>query len=76
MKKEQVRIQKTCNCCQAEYQSIPKNARFDPPDEAEDWEGGFYWECNCKSTLFIPFYMLINLAIEQGLSLAKSHIID
>lgn len=37
---------KTCNCCNKEYSEMPKDAK-----ENED---GFWFNCECKSTLFWP----------------------
>ncbi len=42
---------KVCGCGRV-WRVIPKEARFimTPDDELS----GYYWECICKSTLFVP----------------------
>lgn len=42
---------KKCNCCGNLYIQIPSGARF--LDNCDPL-GGWYWECSCGSTLFVP----------------------
>jgi hypothetical protein len=39
---------KTCQCGRV-YARIPAHARY----HADAFFGGWYWECACKSTLFV-----------------------
>lgn len=40
---------KTCGSCKKIHTRVPDNARFSSDPDM----GGFYWECSCKSTLFV-----------------------
>lgn len=40
-------LNKKCNCCQKVHESVPSGAR-------ESEEMGWFWECDCKSTMFVP----------------------
>lgn len=41
---------KTCPRCHKKHDSIPAHAKhFIDPDV-----GGYYWECDCGTTMFIP----------------------
>ena len=43
-------MSKTCTCGK-HFESIPKNARFHSSDDEFE---GWYWDCSCGSTLFVP----------------------
>lgn len=36
-----------CQCCGKIHDEIPANARFDK-------EIGYFWECDCKSSMYEP----------------------
>lgn len=40
---------KTCGCGN-HYEEVPSFAKYSP----DPWLGGYYWECVCGSTLFVP----------------------
>lgn len=46
-----MRIQKRCTCCGHRFERIPEDARFHDDNSPLR---GFYWECRCGSTLFVP----------------------
>lgn len=43
---------KTCATCGATFDRVPAGAREGL--ESRDEFPGFYWECSCKSTMFVP----------------------
>lgn len=50
-KKEAARcVHKNCGKCGKLFAGVPSRAKFFEDPEM----GGFYWECECKSTLFSP----------------------
>lgn len=41
---------KVCSCCSRSFESVPNDAElFDDPGL-----GGFYWNCSCGTTLYVP----------------------
>jgi hypothetical protein len=55
MKKLKSEIKKCCTCCGKEILAVPLHARF--LEDEEDFTG-YYWECGCQTTLFVPLRML------------------
>lgn len=45
------KTRKVCACCSRSFESVPNDAEFlvDPD------LGGFYWNCSCGTTLFVPY---------------------
>lgn len=41
---------KQCSVCNKIHTQIPENTRFQMIGDPLD---GFYWECDCKSTMFV-----------------------
>lgn len=46
-------IDKKCGCCGLDYLALPAQAKLflDPEDNRLS---GYYWDCTCRSTLFVP----------------------
>jgi hypothetical protein len=44
-------VHRTCSCCNEKHLMIPENAKHqNDGDELAGW----YWECKCGTTLFVP----------------------
>jgi hypothetical protein len=46
------KISKTCACGE-HHDRIPESARYQPPGDSFDWLAGWFWECECRSTMFV-----------------------
>lgn len=44
-------MNKICNCCGKVWNKIPDGAKLQDNGDAFD---GYFFDCDCKSTLFIP----------------------
>lgn len=51
-------IVKQCSCGLIHFW-IPLDAKFKTPEAADDMTGGWYWNCACKSTLFVSFFKVL-----------------
>lgn len=51
-----LKTRKVCSCCTAEFEQVPDRARwFDDNEPDPEYSlTGWYWECSCKTTLFVP----------------------
>lgn len=48
-----------CSQCKIEWLHIPKTAKLQNEGDKLD---GFYFNCNCKSTVFLPLMKVMQLA--------------
>lgn len=51
-------INKICNTCKKVHEIIPENAREWLDGDEANIVLGFFWECDCKSTMFSPVYSI------------------
>lgn len=45
---------KTCGKCKKEWKEIPTNAKFVAQATEHSSFDGYWWDCECKSNLFVP----------------------
>jgi hypothetical protein len=53
---------KICAKCQKQWTKVPENSKFQNCGDILD---GIYWDCDCKSTLFIPLSQLAEMLEEE-----------
>lgn len=57
---------KTCNCCKKVHTEIPADAKYsDDPGL-----GGYFWNCECKSTLFVSNKKLVAQSATESQAVA------
>lgn len=44
---------KRCGCCEKVFDTVPEHAKYHVDKEC-GLTNGYYWNCNCGSTMFIP----------------------
>lgn len=56
---------KICSCGR-EFHSMPAKAKYNPAEGLRGW----FWECSCNSTLYVPIRWLAERYLDQSRKVA------